>query len=76
MDSKSPKPKSSSLHLNLNLEEINVLSKSLEKGIRKRIYDKEEITALFPIWNKLKGLCESLVRKSEIEEIYKDILED
>ena len=63
------------LQLNLNLEEINILSKGLEKGIRERVYNKEEITALFPIWNKLKSLCESIVRKAEIEEIYKDILE-
>jgi hypothetical protein len=67
-------PKSKSTYLSVH--EMQILSNAIEKSIAQKIYNREEIIALFPVYNKIKGLCEGIIRKNQVEDMYKEILAD
>lgn len=60
--------------LRLSIPDVYQVAQAVDKAIAAKVFSLEEIEQLFPAWTKVMAFCESVKRKSEIEEMYKKTL--
>lgn len=58
--------------LNLDIDQLVLISKAVEKGMEHLIYTNQELQVLFPIINKIITYYESIKRKLKIENLIKE----
>jgi hypothetical protein len=58
----------------INMEQMAVVLNALQKAIHQKIYNADEIKTIFPIFNKLSIIVESMKRKEDIQKLYADVL--
>lgn len=68
-----PKPENdiqNKVNIDINLNDIYILAKATEKALNQKVYSKEEVTKIFPIYDKVVTTAERLARKHSIELLY------
>lgn len=62
--------------LRLSIPDVYVVANAVEKAITEKAFDREYVEKIFPAWTKVMAFCESIKRKSEIEDLYKETVQD
>jgi len=52
--------------------ELKQLTDYLNIAIERKVFTKEEIIKIFPIWEKVSTFCDRIERKIKVENIYKE----
>jgi predicted sugar kinase len=58
----------------INMEQMEIMLNAVKKAIDQKIYNGDEIKTIFPIYNKLSVIVESMKRKEQIQKLYADVL--
>ena len=52
--------------------ELKELTDYLNLAIERKVFTKEEIIKVFPIWEKVSTFCDRIERKIKVENLYKE----
>ncbi len=52
--------------------ELKELTNYLNIAIERKVFTKEEIVKVFPIWEKVSTFCDRIERKLKVENLYKE----
>lgn len=63
-------PENTKNKLSLSMEELYKLANAVGLGFEKKIYTKEVVKDLFPVYNKVISYSESIIRKQKVESLY------
>ncbi len=56
----------------ISILEIKELTNYLNIAIERKVFTKEEIVKVFPIWEKVSTICDRIERKLKVENLYKE----
>lgn len=65
-------PENTKNKLSLSMEELYKLANAVGLGFEKKIYTKEVVKDLFPVYNKVISYSESIIRKQKVESLYNE----
>lgn len=57
----------------IKITDIYAISQAMEVAIKRKVFTEDEIKQIYPSWNSVIRFCEDVKRKTEIEEIYKQV---
>lgn len=55
-----------------DINDIIILLRGCEIAIYKKVYTKEELDILFPVWNNLTSMMDKIKRQQQVETLYRD----
>jgi len=57
--------------LSLAIPDVYLVAQSLEKAIMKKAFEPAELEGFYQSWTRVMSFCESVKRKTEIEDLYR-----